>query len=144
MSVTVCSFFRIPPTGQSRCNWDIDENSIKCHNPNPINDMDSNYYCINECKTQIRFFRMLSLNVGNHGFETWLGQTRDYKFGICCFSSKHDVIRSKSKGWLAPEFAYIVGPDLQNFLRSGYSGSWAGQIVQLFVSRKSLLWCVEK
>ena len=96
--------------------------------------MDSNYYGINECKTQIRFFlfnnlvsgvivRMLSLNVGNHGFETWLGQTQDYKFGICCFSSKHGVIRSKSKDWLAPEFAYIVGPDRQNFIRSGYSAS---------------------
>ena len=36
-------------------------------------------------------------------FETpaWLGQTQDYKFGIYCFSSEHDAIRSKSKGWLA-------------------------------------------
>ena len=28
----------------------------------------------------------------NRGFETWWGQTKDYKFGICFFSAKH--------GWL--------------------------------------------
>jgi len=29
------------------------------------------------------------------------GQTKDYKIGICCFSTKHAALRSKSKGWLA-------------------------------------------
>ena len=35
------------------------------------------------------------------GFEPWLGQTKDYKFGICCFSAKHAAFRRKSKDWLA-------------------------------------------
>ena len=25
----------------------------------------------------------------NRGFEPWLGQTKDYNIGICCFSAKH-------------------------------------------------------
>jgi len=28
------------------------------------------------------------------------GQTKDYKIGICCFSSKHAALRRKSKDWL--------------------------------------------
>ena len=37
-------------------------------------------------------------------FEPWsgqFGQTKDYKIGICCFSSKHAALRKKSKDWLA-------------------------------------------
>jgi len=33
-------------------------------------------------------------------FETRLGQTKDYKIGICGFSAKHAVIKSKSKDGL--------------------------------------------
>jgi hypothetical protein len=36
----------------------------------------------------------------DHGFETWSGQTDDYKIEICCFSAKHAALRSKSKGCL--------------------------------------------
>jgi len=28
-----------------------------------------------------------------------LGQTKDYKIGICCFSTKHAALRRKSKEW---------------------------------------------
>ena len=35
------------------------------------------------------------------GFESRSGQTKDYKFGIRCFSAKHAALRRKSKGWLA-------------------------------------------
>ena len=31
----------------------------------------------------------------------WSGQTKDYKIGICCFSTKHAALRRKSKDWLA-------------------------------------------
>jgi hypothetical protein len=32
------------------------------------------------------------------GFDQWLGQTKDYKSGTCCFSAlQHTVLRSKSK-----------------------------------------------
>jgi len=30
-----------------------------------------------------------------------LGQTKNYKIGICCFSAKHASLWSKSKDWLA-------------------------------------------
>ena len=30
-----------------------------------------------------------------------IGQTEDYKLGICCFSAEHGAFRRKSKGWLA-------------------------------------------
>jgi len=30
-----------------------------------------------------------------------LGQTKDYKISICCFSAKHAALRRRSKGWLA-------------------------------------------
>ena len=35
------------------------------------------------------------------GFEPQLGQTKDYKIDICCFSAKHAALRKKSKDWLA-------------------------------------------
>jgi len=34
----------------------------------------------------------------DRGFEPLSGQTKDYKTGFCCFSTKHTVLRSKSKG----------------------------------------------
>ena len=37
----------------------------------------------------------------DRGFEPRSGQTKDYKIGICCFSSKHAALRRKSKDWLA-------------------------------------------
>ena len=37
----------------------------------------------------------------DRGFESRLGQTKDYKIGICCFSAKHAALRRKSKDWLA-------------------------------------------
>ena len=33
-------------------------------------------------------------------FEPRSGQTKDYKFGICCFSAKYAALRRKSKDWL--------------------------------------------
>jgi hypothetical protein len=44
---------------------------------------------------------VLASSAVGRGFEPWLGQTKDYKIGICCFSSKHAAFRRKSKDWLA-------------------------------------------
>jgi hypothetical protein len=38
---------------------------------------------------------MISLSAVDRGFEPRLGQTKDYKAGICCFSTKACRIRSK-------------------------------------------------
>ena len=35
---------------------------------------------------------MLSLNVVDHGFEPWLGQSKHYKIGVCCFSTDKDNV----------------------------------------------------
>ena len=43
---------------------------------------------------------VLASSVGDHGFEAQLGQTKDYKIGICCFSAKQAALSRKSKDWL--------------------------------------------
>ena len=43
---------------------------------------------------------VLVLSVVDRGFESWSGQTKDYKVGICGFSAKHAALRRKSKDWL--------------------------------------------
>ena len=44
---------------------------------------------------------MLTSSAVDRGFEHRLGQTKDYKIGICCFSAKHAALRRKIKDWLA-------------------------------------------
>jgi hypothetical protein len=44
---------------------------------------------------------MLVSSVVDCGFEPRLGQTNDYKIGICCFSAKYTELRRKSKDWLS-------------------------------------------
>jgi hypothetical protein len=39
---------------------------------------------------------VLASSAVDSGFET-----KGYKMGICCFSTKHAALRRKSKGWLA-------------------------------------------
>jgi hypothetical protein len=43
---------------------------------------------------------MLASCVVDHGFEPRLGQTKEYKICICCFSAKHTELMRKSKDWL--------------------------------------------
>ena len=43
---------------------------------------------------------MLALSVVDRGFKPQLGQTKDYKIGICCFSTKHAALKRKSTDWL--------------------------------------------
>ena len=45
---------------------------------------------------------MLASSTVDRGFEPLSCQTKDYKIGICCFSTKHAALRSKNKDWLAP------------------------------------------
>jgi hypothetical protein len=44
---------------------------------------------------------LLASSAVDHVFEHCSGQTKDYKIGICCFSTKHAALRSKNKDWLA-------------------------------------------
>ena len=43
---------------------------------------------------------LLVSSVVDRGFEPRSVQTKDYKIGICCFSTKHAELRRKSKDWL--------------------------------------------
>ena len=45
--------------------------------------------------------RVLASSAVDRGFEPRSGQTKDYKIGICCSSSKHAALKRKSKDWLA-------------------------------------------
>jgi hypothetical protein len=44
---------------------------------------------------------VLASSALDRGFELRLGQTKDYKIGICWFSAKHASLRRKSKDWSA-------------------------------------------
>ena len=44
---------------------------------------------------------MLASSVIDQGFKPWSSQSKDYKIGICCFSTKHAALWSKSKDGLA-------------------------------------------
>ena len=44
---------------------------------------------------------VLASSAVNRGFEPRLGETKDYKIVICCFSAKHTALRRNSKDWLA-------------------------------------------
>ena len=60
------------------------------------------------------------------------GQTKDYKIGICCFSTKHAALRSKSKDWLAQNQNNVS--EWSNMSIRGLLIQWASTIkVQLIV-----------
>jgi hypothetical protein len=44
---------------------------------------------------------VLALSAVDRGFESWSGQTKDHRIGICCFSDKQAALRSKNKDCLA-------------------------------------------
>jgi hypothetical protein len=44
---------------------------------------------------------VLASSAVDRGFQPRLGQTKDYKIGICCFSDKYAALRRKNKDWLA-------------------------------------------
>jgi len=44
---------------------------------------------------------VLTSSLGDRRFEHLSGQTKNYQIGICWFSSKHAVLRSKSKDCIA-------------------------------------------
>ena len=43
---------------------------------------------------------VLASSAVDRGFEPRSVQTKNYKIGICCFSTKHAALRRKSKDWL--------------------------------------------
>ena len=43
---------------------------------------------------------VLASGTVDRGFEPLSSQTKDYKIGICCHSTKHTALRRKSKNWL--------------------------------------------
>ena len=45
--------------------------------------------------------RVLASSAVDRGFESRLGQIKDYEIGICCFPASHAILRRKSKDWLA-------------------------------------------
>jgi hypothetical protein len=44
---------------------------------------------------------VLTSSAVDRGFESWLGQTKDYKIDIRFFSAKHTALSRESIGWLA-------------------------------------------
>ena len=50
---------------------------------------------------------VLALSVVDSGFEPRSGQAKDYKIGICYFSSKHAAWSINSKDWLTRNQDYV-------------------------------------
>ena len=49
-------------------------------------------------RTKLHRWCMVGSNQGlNCIGDVWSGQTKDYKIGICCFSTKHAALRRRSK-----------------------------------------------
>ena len=44
---------------------------------------------------------LFASSVVDSGFNPQWGDTKDYKFCICCYSAKHAALRRKRKDWLA-------------------------------------------
>ena len=44
---------------------------------------------------------VLASSAVDRGFELRTDQTKDYKFGVCCFFERHAALKRKSKVWLA-------------------------------------------
>ena len=54
--------------------------------------------------------RMLASNAVDHGVKPCSGYIKDYEIGICCLSTKHAALRSKSKtGWLRIKIMCLSG-----------------------------------
>ena len=55
---------------------------------------------------------MLASSAVDRECQPWLGQPKDYKIGICCFSAKNTALRSKNK---------LVGSEIRIMCPSGAS-----------------------
>jgi hypothetical protein len=69
---------------------------------------------------------MLALSAVDRGFEQLLGQTKDYKIGISCFSAKHTALRRKSKVWLTRNQNNVS--EWSDMSTHGLLFQWAGTI----------------
>jgi hypothetical protein len=69
---------------------------------------------------------MLASSAIDCGLESWSGQTKVYKIGICCFSTKHPALRIKSKDWLVQNQDNVSEWD--NMFIRGLLFQWASTI----------------
>ena len=52
---------------------------------------------------------VLASTAVGRGLESRSGQTKDYKIGICCFSTKHAALRRAKTGWLGIRIMCLSG-----------------------------------
>jgi hypothetical protein len=71
--------------------------------------------------------RVLSSSLVDRGFESWSGQIKDYKIGICCFSAKHAALRRKSKDWLARNQDHVS--EWVDLSIGGLLSQWASTVI---------------
>jgi hypothetical protein len=63
---------------------------------NDLASYKSTEFCIGDIMLSV-----LASSAVDRMFEPPSGQTKDYKIGIYCFSTKHTALRRKIKDWLA-------------------------------------------
>jgi hypothetical protein len=61
----------------------------------PIYPEQQHYTCMENYIGGVIVSVLVSSSV-DRKFKPWSGQSKDYKIGICCFSTKHVVLRSKA------------------------------------------------
>ena len=81
-------------------------NSVAMRHPQPVDSptrvcKEIRSYLNNHIGSVMVMGSVLASSAVDRWFDTRLGQTKDYKSGICCFSAEHAALRKKSKNWLA-------------------------------------------
>ena len=62
------------------------------------NDITQVWSCIVNCISSV-MVSVFTLCTVDPGFKPRSCQTKEYKYGICCFSANHAALRNKSKDW---------------------------------------------
>ena len=79
--------------------------------------------CIHSCIGSVMVCVLASSAVDPR-FEFRSDQTKDYKIGMCCFSSEHAPLRRKSKDWLAQNQDNVLTNVTGNAIIRRNGGRW--------------------
>jgi hypothetical protein len=72
-----------------------------------------------------------------------LGQTKDYKICICCFSAKHAALRKKNKDWLAQNYANVSewgGEQANHYTTHMVNFQWTGVYNSQTINQSGLVY----
>jgi len=68
---------------------------------------------------------MLASSAVDHGLELLLGQSKDYKIGLCCICAMHATLRRKSNDWFPRDQDNVF--EWSNMSTRGLLFKWASR-----------------